>query len=253
MRELKPVMLRNKLLLNRRFKFSTAGCALSLALFFAMLETGYADICRKIESDGSILITNLCEGSKAKRIIKTRPVSTNYPNIYKYSDANGVVAYSDAKPVDTPFQLVSLGRPKPKNYYTFLSHYKPYKQKYSSLIAQASAEHQVDERLLHAVIQSESAYNPDAVSSAGAVGLMQLMEGTAARYGVYDRHDPAQNIQAGTRYLKDLLAMFDDNVELAVAAYNAGEGAVIKYNYNIPPYRETRNYVKQVLSLYNRS
>ena len=81
---------------------------------------------------------------------------------------------------------------------------------------------------------------------------MQLMAATAARYGVYDRSDPEQNISAGTRYLKDLLAMFNDNVELAVAAYNAGEGAVRKYNNSIPPYRETQNYVRQVLSLYNR-
>ncbi len=218
----------------------------------AWLSSASADICRSKMPDGSILITNLCNQKKAQRILKSRPESPNYPNIYKYVDINGVVSYGDAKPVGTPFQLVSLGRPKPRHYYQFLTHYKPNKQKFSDLIAQASLEHQVDAKLLHAVIQSESAYNANAVSSAGAVGLMQLMEATAARYGVYDRNDPVQNISAGTRYLKDLLAMFNDNVELAVAAYNAGEGAVKKYNNTIPPYRETQNYVRQVLALYNR-
>jgi hypothetical protein len=218
----------------------------------AWFNSAAADICRSKMPDGSILISNLCNQKKSQRILKSRPESPNYPNIYKYVDINGVVSYGDAKPVDTPFQLVSLGRPRPRHYYQFLAHYKPNKQKFSDLIAQASLEHQVDAKLLHAVIQSESAYNANAVSSAGAVGLMQLMEATAARYGVYDRNDPVQNISAGTRYLKDLLAMFNDNVELAVAAYNAGEGAVKKYNNSIPPYRETQNYVRQVLALYNR-
>jgi hypothetical protein len=266
MQELKPVMLLNTLLLNPLIKqrlsafIKAMGKTLCSALPRLLLllcccvglNTATADICRSKMSDGSIMITNRCDTQKSQRILKSRPESPNYSNIYKYINANGVIAYGDTKPVDTPFQLVSLGRPKPRNYYQYLAHYKPNKHKFSDLITQASIEHQVDEKLLHAVIQSESAYNANAVSSAGAVGLMQLMEATAARYGVYDRNDPAQNISAGTRYLKDLLAMFNDNVELAVAAYNAGEGAVKKYNNTIPPYRETQNYVRQVLALYNR-
>ncbi|MFI3136247.1 MAG: lytic transglycosylase domain-containing protein [Methylococcaceae bacterium] len=227
-------------------------CLLLLWLSNAWVSTATADICRSKAPDGSIMITNLCNQKTSQRIIKSRPASPNYANIYKYTDTNGVVSYGDAKPVNAPFQLVSLGRPKPLHYFESLAHYKPNKHKFNDLIAQASLEHQVDEKLLHAVIQSESAYNANAVSSAGAVGLMQLMAPTAARYGVYDRNDPEQNISAGTRYLKDLLAMFDDNVELAVAAYNAGEGAVKKYNNTIPPYRETQNYVRQVLALYSR-
>jgi len=123
---------------------------------------------------------------------------------------------------------------------------------YHDLIAQVASKHQVDEKLVHAVIQTESAYNASATSSAGAVGLMQLMPATAARYGVYDRTDPVQNVEAGTRYLKDLLQMFDSNLDLAVAAYNAGENAVIRHNNSIPPYPETQNYVRQVLARYNR-
>jgi soluble lytic murein transglycosylase-like protein len=79
------------------------------------------------------------------------------------------------------------------------------------------------------------------------------MPDTARRYGVGDRRDPLQNVDGGTHYLRDLIEMFSPNLELAVAAYNAGEGAVIKYNYSIPPYPETQNYVKQVLAAYNRS
>ena len=100
--------------------------------------------------------------------------------------------------------------------------------------------------LVHAVIRAESAYRPDAVSRAGAQGLMQLMPGTAARYGVTDSFDPAQNIRGGTAYLRDLLDMFDWNLDLALAGYNAGEGAVIKHGRQIPPYSETQGYVRKV-------
>lgn len=126
------------------------------------------------------------------------------------------------------------------------------KSQFNHLIAQAAQRHQVDEKLVHAVIQTESAYNANATSSAGAVGLMQLMPGTAKQYGVTNRNDPTQNINGGTRYLRYLLDLFNSNMDLAVAAYNAGEHTVMKYNNSIPPYPETRNYVRQVLSLYNR-
>lgn len=123
------------------------------------------------------------------------------------------------------------------------------KKQYADLVANAADRHQVDAKLVHSVIQAESAYNAKAVSSAGAVGLMQLMPGTAKRFGVADRLDPYQNIDGGTRYLKHLLHLFDSNLNLALAAYNAGEYAVIKNNNSIPPYSETHHYVKKVLSL----
>ncbi|SJM89905.1 lytic transglycosylase domain-containing protein [Crenothrix polyspora] len=126
------------------------------------------------------------------------------------------------------------------------------KSQFNELITQAANRHQVDEKLVHAVIQTESAYNANATSSAGAVGLMQLMPGTAKQYGVTDRNDPSQNINGGTKYLRYLLDLFNSNMDLAVAAYNAGENAVMRHNNSIPPYPETRNYVRQVLSLYNR-
>ena len=102
------------------------------------------------------------------------------------------------------------------------------------------------------MVRAESAYRSDAVSSKGAVGLMQLMPGTAERYGVTDRRDPAQNLRGGTEYLRDLLQMFDNDLQLALAAYNAGENAVIKYGNQIPPYNETQNYVRKVIRFYQK-
>jgi soluble lytic murein transglycosylase-like protein len=122
------------------------------------------------------------------------------------------------------------------------------RKEFEQLIAKTADRHQVDPKLLHAVIQAESAYNPTAVSSAGAVGLMQLMPATAARFGVTDRYDPVQNLEGGTRYLKHLLNLFNSDLRLAVAAYNAGENAVMRNHNSIPPYAETRHYVSEVLS-----
>lgn len=110
----------------------------------------------------------------------------------------------------------------------------------------------VDPRFIHAVIWQESKYAPAARSHAGAQGLMQLMPATAKRFGCDDPSDPAANVQAGTKYLKWLLKRFSGNVELALAGYNAGEGAVDKYN-GIPPYNETRNYVKIISQRYGKT
>jgi soluble lytic murein transglycosylase-like protein len=101
-------------------------------------------------------------------------------------------------------------------------------------------------------MSQESSFIAGAVSPKGAQGLMQLMPGTAARYGVTNPYDVAQNIKGGTRYLKDLLTMFNGRVDLALAGYNAGEGAVMKFGNTIPPYDETRNYVKLILKRYGK-
>lgn len=117
---------------------------------------------------------------------------------------------------------------------------------YSDIIASVSAEHGIDPMLVHAVIQVESGYQPNARSPKGAMGLMQLMPETAAQYSVKDPFDPATNIRAGTRHLKSLLDKF--GVRGALAAYNAGEGPVRRFQ-GIPPYRETQNYVSRILQL----
>lgn len=171
-------------------------------------------------------------------------------DIFKYVDSFGRTYYSD-EPKNSLYRRII--RTRPKDYAKALPYVGVNRKKYSELVAEAAYRHQVDAKLLHAVIQAESAYDASAISSAGAVGLMQLMPDTARRYGVTDRRDPNQNIEGGTRYLKYLLQLFNSNLNLAVAAYNAGENAVIKYKHSIPPYPETRNYVKQVLALYNKS
>lgn len=123
---------------------------------------------------------------------------------------------------------------------------------FAALVSAAAAEHALPEALLHAVIRAESNYNPAAVSPKGAMGLMQLMPATARELGVVDAHDPAANIRGGAQYLKQLLGMFDNNTELAVAAYNAGPGAVQRSGGGIPPYAETRRYVPRVMDHFHR-
>jgi hypothetical protein len=119
-----------------------------------------------------------------------------------------------------------------------------------SLIISAAMRHQVEPLLLYSVMCQESAFNGRATSNKGARGLMQLMPATAARFGVKNIFDPEQNIHAGAQYLRFLLDLFNDDVSLALAGYNAGEGAVKKYGYTVPPYRETMNYVKKIRRRY---
>jgi len=120
------------------------------------------------------------------------------------------------------------------------------------LIRQNGERYSVDPYFIYCVIQQESRFSSTALSTKGAQGLMQLMPGTAARYGVMNASDPAQNIRGGTRYLKDLLQLFQGRIDLALAGYNAGEGAVIRHGQNIPPYKETENYVRVISRRYLR-
>jgi soluble lytic murein transglycosylase-like protein len=118
------------------------------------------------------------------------------------------------------------------------------------LIRHYGNQYGVDPYLVYCVMHQESRFGANATSHKGAQGLMQLMPATAARYGVTNPYDPAQNIQAGTRYLRDLLRLFGGRVDLALAGYNAGEGAVMKYGRRVPPYRETQNYVRTIGTRY---
>lgn len=123
------------------------------------------------------------------------------------------------------------------------------RSRFDPWIEHYARQYRVDPVLVRAVIQVESSFDPGTVSSKGARGLMQLMPGTAKRYRVTDVHDPAQNIRGGVHYLRDLLEMFRDDLPRVLAAYNAGENAVLKYG-GIPPYQETMTYVKRAMTVY---
>ena len=126
------------------------------------------------------------------------------------------------------------------------------RSRYARHIQAAARANNVEAALIRAVISVESGYNPSAKSKKGAVGLMQLMPATAKRYKVKNRRDPEQNIHGGAQYLRDLLRMFNNSLHLTLAAYNAGEQAVMKYGNRIPPYRETLAYVPKVMKFYKQ-
>ena len=168
--------------------------------------------------------------------------------IYSWRDPSGVLTLSDrpqnaaarviALPVSAPQIALSAdqigGRSSP--------HYEP-------LIRQHARQQGLRPDLVRAVIQVESAFNPRAVSPKGAMGLMQLMPATARRFGVIDPFNPAENIRAGVSYLRQLLERYDQDEQLALAAYNAGPAAVDKYGSSIPPYKETQNYVRKITGI----
>jgi len=188
-----------------------------------------------------------------------------HADIYRYVNADGVTTFTNTRP-NRNFAVVVREQPRIVTAPSFVPSLPPSvlrgpafsvrgypgatRARYARHIQAAAQAANVDPLLIHAVISAESGYNPYARSRAGAVGLMQLMPQTAARYSVTNRLDPEQSIHGGARYLRDLLGMFNNDVRLAVAAYNAGENAVMKYGNRIPPYRETMLYVPKVMSYY---
>lgn len=199
-----------------------ANKCISLAIFYVLIyvnlafsPVSHADVYYAVDKIGGIHLTNV-------------PSSPTY-HVMCYAAKSQI----KVKPTD----LKKLKR-KAKAY--------PYKKQ----VIKAARAHDLDQALLRAIIMVESSNNPKAVSSDGAVGLMQLMPKTAQRYGVSDRYDPEENIQAGAKYLHHLMLRFHGDLTLALAAYNAGEGAVISHGNQIPPYPETLRYIPRVLSLY---
>jgi soluble lytic murein transglycosylase-like protein len=180
-----------------------------------------------------------------------------HADIYRYVDEHGSVHFTNI-PNDSRYKLYMTTRKDPDAVTNALnnrlvhSYPSEARKRYHAHILAAARIYQLEPALLHAVISAESGYDPLARSAKGARGLMQLMPGTARRYGVEDPLDPEQNIYGGAAYLRDLLTLFGNDLKLALAAYNAGEGSVMEYGNRIPPYRETAQYVPKVLSYYKR-
>ena len=196
-----------------RFHGSVFGVAFALASVAA-----HADIYVLVDRDGPARFTNVPDDARY-RLYMREPTA------------------ADAKPVPRMYDNPRLAT-------------KPF----GAHVLAAARASGIDPALVHAVIAAESNYDPNAVSPKGAVGLMQLMPDTARRYGVKDRElkFPEKNIRAGVRYLADLLRMFEGNLTLALAGYNAGEGVVFRYGKRIPPYPETEAYVPRVLQQYEQ-
>ena len=167
-----------------------------------------------------------------------------HADIYKYVDKEGVLHLTNV-PSDHNAKYVMILKEKRILFQPNLD-----VNKYDYLITKAADKFKLDSALIKAVIKAESNFNHRAVSPVGAQGLMQLMPATAADLKVEDSFHPEKNIEGGARYLRYLLNTYNGDLTLALAAYNAGERAVAKYNYNVPPYRETQNYVKRVFSFY---
>lgn len=163
-------------------------------------------------------------------------------DIYRYVDENGVTVFTD-RPVHAGYKVHVRERGSFR--LASLSGYYPYRD----VVIEACSIYSMDEALIRAVMEVESDYNRFAISSAGARGLMQLMPETALHLGVRNVWDPRQNIHAGTAYLKRFVKRFSGNMELALAAYNAGPNAVAYYG-RVPPYPQTVNYVRKVMLLY---
>jgi len=171
-------------------------------------------------------------------------------DIYAYVDESGIRHFSNV-PESGEYELLlkhgdsSSDNDPSRSIYHDSSHY-------SAIIESAARATEVDQALLNAVIVVESGFNERALSDRGAKGLMQLMPVVANHYGAENIYDPSENIHAGARYLEDLMKKYEQNLDLVLAAYNAGETAVDRYDRQIPPFSETQNYVRKVATLYNK-
>ena len=212
--------------MSRRFSGFTAALLAGAALL-GQASSALADIYGYVDERGVAHLSNV-------------PLDQRY-YLFKKEPRATVLPGTDAAIAEVPV-------PAPRR----TTHVNPvHRKQYTPLISTVAKEFKLEAALLHALITVESGYNPKAVSPKGAKGLMQLMPDTAQRYSVTDIWDPAENLRGGARYLRDLLAMFDNNLSLALAAYNAGEKAVVQYGNKIPPYAETRSYVPRVLQQYH--
>lgn len=185
-------------------------------------------------------------------LIATAPAAAD---IFRYVDANGVVQYTNV-PTDSRYKVHRKLDEENVVTDTLASEVRGIdpgnRKRYEKTIRAAARANRLEPALIHAVISAESGYNPYARSRKGAAGLMQLMPATAKRYGAKNSLDPSQNIHAGAKYLRDLMDLFDNDLKLVLAAYNAGENAVLRAGNRIPQYSETMTYVPRVINYYKR-
>lgn len=216
---------------------------LSLAMPWSV---AWADSVRRIvHDDGRVEFTNAPAGQSAR-------ASTGSETVYRFKDRNGVVTFSEVRPANAGYDVIRFECYACRPDSTVNWHRTPlFVGRYQEEIAETARQYDVDPALVKAVIHAESAFNPQAISSKGAQGLMQLMPATAREVGVSDALDAAQNIRGGVTYLARMLSLHDGDIRLATAAYNAGPGAVRRHG-GIPPYAETRAYVKRVGILHER-
>lgn len=195
-------------------------------------------VCHRHRPTGKAWIAILTGG-----VFLLAPIAFSHAAVYGYVDAEGTAHFTDAptKPYFRP--LPAFGLPRGVNLV---------RGQYATLINQVALEERVDPGLVRAIIKAESNFDTYALSRRGARGLMQLMPGTAGRYAVANTYDPEANVRGGVRHLRYLQDLFPGRLPLALAAYNAGEQVVLRYD-RVPPYPETRRYVDRVLGIYGRS
>lgn len=220
--------------------FFSRCAALSVLFIGAVLFAApsvHADVYTFVEENGTVRLSNVPDDARYKLYLRE-------PNDYKLKDNRVNVKLRNAD----QYRLNGADAADAKTP-TGLS-----KQPFQAAVLAAAKLNNLSPALVHAVIAAESNHNPAAVSPKGAIGLMQLMPATALRYGVKAKElkQPVSNIRAGARYLADLLSMFGGDLRLALAGYNAGEGAVLRYGKRIPPYAETQAYVPRVLAFYKQ-
>ena len=171
------------------------------------------------------------------------PAPKALADFYKKTEADGTIVFTNV-PATSGYTMIY---DEYEDEYVSYTEYFYNSNTYDRIISDASELYGIDPFLIKAIIKTESNFNPFALSKKGACGLMQLIPATAKRFGVSDIYDPRANIYGGTKYLNFLMDFFNGDLKLVLAGYNAGENAVVKYNNQIPPYKETKNYVKKVL------
>lgn len=217
--------------------------AVSLLPTLLLSVPAFADIYAFVDQNGVRHLSNVPSDPRYKLVMRTPAYSKQAATPSSYAPSNTYTPAPQTAAAPTWGAAPRRGKPLRVN--------EQNRQRYAADVNRIAAHHRLEPALLHAVISAESSYNPWAVSPKGAMGMMQLMPATADRFGVTNPYDPVANMHGGARYLRWLLDRFNDP-RLAVAAYNAGEGAVQKYGNQIPPYSETQTYVVRVMDFYQR-